>query len=249
VHHAGVDGQAGVALARALFDLEPEGRPIRPARPKPRRGEYQLGIAEMLSASAGNAFKQAVNIYKSAPGLMKGVKSLLTPKMDEEGKRNWGLPKDMRLLAPKTPLNVSITNQRAFAARTVSLAEVKMIGKTLGVSLNDVVMGMVSGALRAYLKYSDALPAKSLLAAVPVSLRAADDATANNQVSMMRITLATDIADPLKRLHAINKDSGSGKANGLSNVGGALVDFWPSVALRTFAFGQCHSACGECGHF
>lgn len=212
VHHAGVDGQAGVALARALFDLEPEGRLIRPARLKPRRGEYQLGIAEMLSASAGNAFKQAVNIYKSAPGLMKGMKSLLTPKMDEDGKRNWGLPKDMRLLAPKTPLNVSITNQRSFAARTVPLAEVKMIAKTLGVSLNDVVMGAVSGALRAYLKYSDALPAKSLLAAVPVSLRAADDATANNQVSMMRISLATDIADPLGRLHAINKDSGSGKA-------------------------------------
>jgi len=212
VHHAGIDGQAGVALAKAIFDMEPTGRQIRPARPKPRRGEYQLGIAEMLTASVGNAFKQAVNIYKATPGLIKGVKSVLVPPEGEDGKRMWGIPKDIKILAPKTLLNVAITNQRSFAARTVPLAEIKMIGKTLGVSLNDVVMATVSGALRSYLKYCDALPSRSLLAAVPVSLRAADDTTANNQVSMMRLTLATDIADPLKRIKAINQGSGEGKA-------------------------------------
>jgi diacylglycerol O-acyltransferase len=166
----------------------------------------------MLTASVGNAFKQAVNIYKATPGLIKGVKSVLVPPEGEDGKRTWGIPKDIKILAPKTLLNVAITNQRSFAARTVPLAEIKMIGKTLGVSLNDVVMATVSGALRSYLKYCDALPSRSLLAAVPVSLRAADDTTANNQVSMMRLTLATDIADPLKRIKAINQGSGEGKA-------------------------------------
>jgi hypothetical protein len=67
------------------------------------------------------------------------------------------------------------------------------------------------------------------LAAVPVSLRAADDATANNQVSMMRITLATDIADPLKRLHAINKDSGSGKAT-MENFKTSMPTDFPMLA-------------------
>ena len=229
VHHAGIDGQAGVALARAIFDVTPEGRPIKPPRPRPKRGEYQLGIAEMLSASVGNVFKQAVNIYKSAPAMLNGVKTILLPPLDDDGQRRWTMPKDMTFLAPRTPLNVAITNQRSFAGKTVPLAEVKMIGKTLGVSLNDVVMGTVSGALRKYLKESEELPERSLLAAVPVSLRAEGDGTANNQVSMMRLTLATDVADPLKRLHAIHTASNSAKAK-LEKVKGALPMDFPMLA-------------------
>ncbi|MDI9334223.1 MAG: wax ester/triacylglycerol synthase family O-acyltransferase [Cytophagales bacterium] len=230
VHHAGVDGQAGVALGRALFDVTPEGRQIRPPRARTKRGEYQLGIAELLSASFGNAVKQAVNIVKTAPALVKGAQAILLPPRDETGgQRRWTMPKNMQLLAPKTPLNVAITNQRSFAGKTVPLAEVKMIGKTLGVSLNDVVMGTVSGALRAFFKMNNELPARSLLAAVPVSLRAADDATANNQVSMMRLTLATDIADPLKRLQAIHAASMSSK-NKMEQVKGALPTDFPMLA-------------------
>jgi WS/DGAT/MGAT family acyltransferase len=229
VHHAGVDGQAGVALAKALFDLEAAGRAIRPARPRPRRGEYQLGIAELLTAAIGNVLKQTANIAKSAPALLKSVKAVLVPKADDDGRRSWALPKDMQLLAPKTSLNVAITNQRSFAARTVPLAEIKMISKTLGVSLNDVVMATVSGALRQYFKANDELPTKSLLAAVPVSLRAADDATANNQVSMMRMTLATDIADPLKRLQAIHAASGISKSQ-MEKIKGVMPTDFPMLA-------------------
>jgi len=229
VHHAGIDGQAGVALARAIFDLTAEGRPIKPPRPRPKRGEYQLGIAEMLSASAGNVFKQAVNIYKSAPAMIKGAKTILLPPIDADGQRRWSLPKDMHFMAPRTLLNVAITNQRSFAGKTVPLAEVKLIGKTLGVSLNDVVMGTVSGALRNYLKDIGELPARSMLAAVPVSLRAEGDGTANNQVSMMRLTLATDLADPLKRLQAIHAASNSAKAK-LEKVKGALPMDLPLLA-------------------
>jgi WS/DGAT/MGAT family acyltransferase len=229
VHHAGVDGQAGVALARALFDLQPEGRAIRPPRPRARRGEYQLGIAELLSAAFGNAAKQAVNIVKSAPAMLKSAKAVLLPPVDDDGRRSFSLPKDFQLFAPKTSLNVAITNQRSFAARTVPLAEVKMIGKTLGVSLNDVVMGSVSGALRNYFKANDELPTKSLLAAVPVSLRAADDATANNQVSMMRMTLATDIADPLKRLQAIHAASNISKGQ-MEKIKGVMPTDFPMLA-------------------
>lgn len=229
VHHAGIDGQAGVALARAIFDLTAEGRPIKPPRPRPKRGEYQLGIAEMLSASVGNVFKQAVNIYKSAPAMIKGAKTILLPPLDDDGQRRWSLPKDMHFMAPRTLLNVAITNQRSFAGKTVPLAEVKLIGKTLGVSLNDVVMGTVSGALRNYLKDTDELPARSMLAAVPVSLRAEGDGTANNQVSMMRLTLATDLADPIKRLQAIHAASNSAKAK-LEKVKGALPMDLPILA-------------------
>ena len=60
-----------------------------------------------------------------------------------------GTPLPLR--APATPLNVSISNQRAFAARTVRLDQIKAIGKHSGTSVNDVVLTICAGALKRYL--------------------------------------------------------------------------------------------------
>ena len=50
VHHAAVDGQAGVAMATSLFDLTPEPRAVKPPR-EARANTYQLGVAELLAAA------------------------------------------------------------------------------------------------------------------------------------------------------------------------------------------------------
>ena len=210
-HHAGLDGQAGVAVAKALFDLEATGRVIKPPRPRGRRHHYQLGVAELLGAAVRNTVAQSVGLVKSLPLVLRSAKSALIPEKDAHGKRDWSLPKGLTLFAPRTPLNVAITNQRTFAGRTVPLAEVKLIAKLLGVSLNDVVMATTAGALRTYLKENGDLPAKPLVAAVPVSLRAEGDTSNNNQVSMVTMGLATDIKDPLERIRKIHAASATTK--------------------------------------
>ncbi len=212
VHHAGIDGQAGVAVAQAMFDLTASGRVIKPPRPRARRNEYQLGIAELLGAAVRNTLQQSVGLVKSLPLIAGSVKNLLISEKDASGKRNWSLPKDFTLFAPRTSLNVAITNQRTFAGRTVPLAEVKQIAKLLGVSLNDVVMATTAGGLRAFLRENNELPDKPLLAAVPVSLRAEGDTTSNNQVSMVTMSLATDVKDPLARIRKIHASSANTKA-------------------------------------
>ncbi len=211
IHHAGIDGQAGVAVAKAIFDLEPTGRVIKPARPRARRNEYQLGVAELLGAAVGNTVNQTVGLAKSLPLIFRSVKAALVPEPNADGKRAWSMPKDFSLFAPRTSLNVAITNQRTFAGRTVPLAEVKQIAKLLGVSLNDVVMATTAGGLRSYLKENNELPAKSLCAAVPVSLRQEGDTTSNNQVSMVIMNLATDAKDPLERILKIKEASANTK--------------------------------------
>ena len=122
----------------------------------------------------------------------------------------FGMPKNWQL-GPKTPLNVSITNQRSFAARSVSLAEVKQIAKACGGTVNDIVLAASASALRRYLDEYNQLPTASLNAAVPVSLREAGNTDLNNQVSMMLVSLATDIADPLERLKTIIASSKAAK--------------------------------------
>jgi WS/DGAT/MGAT family acyltransferase len=114
--------------------------------------------------------------------------------------------------APKTIFNTSITNQRSFGSLSVPLPELKALGKHAGGTLNDVVMAMCSGALRSVLAERALLPRRSLVALVPVSLRDADDTSNNNQVSAVRVDLATDLADTARRFQAIRESSEVSKA-------------------------------------
>ena len=226
VHHAGIDGQAGVEVGKAIFDLEPTGRVVKPPRDKPRRNGYQLGMAELATAALRNTAAQYVKLYKMLPALGKALSSLASPSAESTPADAKALAKRFDLTAPRTPFNVSITNQRSFAGRTIPLAETKAIAKHFGVTLNDVVMATVSGALRSYLKDSNELPDKSLVAGVPVSLREAGDDTANNQASMILVSLASDIKDPLERLKAINKSSTQSKST-MNKFKAVVLDDFP----------------------
>jgi WS/DGAT/MGAT family acyltransferase len=135
-------------------------------------------------------------------------------------KTNW--------FAPKTPINVCITNQRLFTGFSIPLSEVRHIGKSHEASLNDVVLAICSGALRHYLADMGCTPAAPLLAAVPVSLRETGNTDMNNQVSMTRISLASNVVDPLQRLAAIKRSSSAAKATLASLKSVTPTDF-PSL--------------------
>jgi diacylglycerol O-acyltransferase len=216
VHHAAVDGQAGVALAKAIYDLTPEPRPIKAPRARNRGTQYQLGVAELATAAVQNTIQQYVKLFTTLPNALQAIASATMPAFAGGQFTQFGMPKNWQL-GPKTPLNVSITNQRSFAARSVSLSEVKQIAKACGGTVNDVVLAASAAALRRYLNEYNQLPSASLNAAVPVSLREAGNTDLNNQVSMMLVSLATDIADPLERLKTIIESSKAAK-----NLSGSL---------------------------
>ncbi|MDQ0044843.1 WS/DGAT/MGAT family O-acyltransferase [Variovorax boronicumulans] len=229
VHHAGIDGQAGVEVGKAIFDLEATGRVVKPPRSRPRGNGYQLGMAELATAALRNTAQQYVKLFKMAPAIARAISGLAKPDEKAAEKATATAPKKFNLFAPRTSLNVSITNQRTFAGRTISLAETKYIAKHFGVSLNDVVMATVAGALRHYLADNNELPAKPLVAGVPVSLREAGDDTANNQASMILVSLATDITDPIQRLKAINASSNSSKST-MNRFKAVVLDDFPTFA-------------------
>ena len=226
VHHAGIDGQAGVEVGKAIFDTAPTGRVVKPPRPRARSHNYQLGMAELATAALRNTAAQYVKLYKMLPALGRALGSLAKPTELAADGDTKSLAKRFDMRAPRTPFNVSITNQRSFAGRTISLAETKAIGKHFGVTLNDVVMATVSGALRKYLKDSNELPDKSLVAGVPVSLREAGDTSANNQASMILVSLASDLKDPVERLRAINASSTASKST-MNKFKAVILDDFP----------------------
>ena len=210
MHHAAIDGQAGVAVTKALLGGSAVPAPIKPPRPRPRTHRYQLGVAELAGAALSNALRQTAKIVKSLPVGLRALANVVYPVSEVDGKRHLTMPKGL-LRAPRTPLNVAITNQRSFAARSLPLADIKSMAKRSGASLNDVVLAICAGALKRYLADYNFTPDRPLVAGVPVSLREAGNTDPNNQVSMMMVSLATDIEDPLERPHAITASANIGK--------------------------------------
>ncbi len=235
VHHAAVDGQAGVAMAQSMFDLTPEPRPVKAPR-EARANTYQLGVAELLAAALQNQFQQLVQSAKLLPKLAStlagAAREALAERKNESAEdratRKAEAPGSRWKLAPPTPFNHSITNQRSFSAVSLPLPEVKAIGKSLGASINDVVLWLCSTALRSYLKEGRELPDASLVAGVPISLRQEGDTTANNQVAGTLIDLGTEIADPAARLKAIKRGTAAMKRQ-MGTFRGVIPTDFPSL--------------------
>ena len=236
VHHAAVDGAAGVALANAIMDITAIPRAVRPAPLRRATVTDNFGIAELALSGIKNTAIQSAILAKNLPALARAAYSMLRPPKSEEptvglaGLEMVDSPPKNRWFAPKTPINVSITNQRTFSSLSFPLHAIKHIAKSNGVTLNDVVMAICSGALRRYLADLNCVPDQSLLAAVPISLREAGNTDMNTQASMLRISLASTVADPKARLLAINQASKSAKAASASMNAVMPTDF-PSIGV------------------
>ena len=133
-------------------------------------------------------------------------------------------------LAPRTRLNASVTAKRAFAAVSLPMADLKALRRAHDATLNDVVLMICSGALRRYFLGHGPLPRKSLVAAVPVSTRAASDTSSNNQASITVVNLGTHVADPMKRLLYLKSATTAMKAS-LGSVKSLMPMDFPSLGV------------------
>ncbi|MGL6233838.1 MAG: WS/DGAT/MGAT family O-acyltransferase [Segniliparus sp.] len=203
VHHSLVDGVGALrALQRALSDdSEALGCPAVWA-PREHRGASS-GPGGSLSPMAmiRGARSAARGVAEVMPGLARYGSHLF---------REDDLVRPMQ--APKTMLNVGIGGARRIAARSWALPRVKTVGKALDGTVNDVVLAMCSGALRAYLAEHGALPDKPLVAACPVSMRSKEDQGTGNAITSLLANLATDKDDPLERFDAIVRSVRSAKS-------------------------------------
>jgi len=229
LHHAAVDGQAAVALATILLDMTEKPRDIG-VKPSARPRKYRLGLAEMLSGAVANQVQQLSQLVRTLPStvgtLSKAAKQAAARSQLVTGKKGSG----NLALAPRTPFNVTVTTRRAFAAVSVPLVELRAMSKANDATLNDMVLMLCSTALRRYLARHRALPKKSLIAAVPISLRQAGDATSDNQASISVVSLGTHIADPMRRLEHIKNATAAMKA-AMGSVKSVLPTDFPSIGV------------------
>ncbi len=205
IHHAAADGMGGVDLFSALWDPSPDGRSKLPRdRWKPEILPRRTGL---IGRTVSHLVGQPAALARSAGALVKGSVSIGRELLT-------GDKQSPRLLfnAPRTRFNRTIETQRSFGGITLPLAGVKAIKNRIeGATVNDVVLAVCSGALRAYLKDHDELPDDPLIAMAPISVRE-DMERGTNRVSAMLVSLATDVRDPKRRLRGILKSTQDSKA-------------------------------------
>ena len=202
-HHALVDGVSGVDLATVMFDLEPvpkpapyEGDPWVPA-PEPSAAELAArgikGLVRTPFELTSRALSAASNPTRSLEVAREAVEGI--------GEVAWaGLNP-----APETPLNVPIGPHRRFTYVRNELADFKRVKDGLGGTVNDVVLTVVAGALRRWLRSRGVrTEGMELRALVPVSIRTQDQHHhLGNRIAAMRGPLPVYVEDPVARLAVV----------------------------------------------
>ncbi|GEP35885.1 diacylglycerol O-acyltransferase [Nocardioides szechwanensis] len=229
-HHALVDGVSAMRLLASVLSTDPDKRNM-PApwgvRPTARSSRELERAETSLADVPVQALRTALGITAEAAGMPGALVKTLSKGLRNETSA-------LSLYAPRTIFNQSITGSRRFAAQDWPVERLREIGKATGTTINDVVMAMCSGAVRTYLTELDALPEAPLVAMVPVGLNAKQSQVASaeggNAVGAVMVQLATDLADPARRLATIHRSMKDGKE--------ALSSMTPMQILAMSAIGQ-----------
>ncbi len=197
IHHAAVDGVAGLGVTLVLHDLEPDA-----ADPsiEPWAGQAEPAGAHLLACALGRRFTDPLR-WLGALSAWPGAAREMAPPPP----------------APRTRFDGAVSGERVFEASRFPVAGLRGIEAAVpGATLNDVVLAIVSGAMRRYLGEKRERPRDSLRAMAPISVRARDgEERGGNRLSQMVVSLYSDVADPLERLEALHQDTERAKAHAL----------------------------------
>ena len=230
MHHSLVDGAGGSSFMAAMHDLVPNPDYDGEADNEPRLVDSDPSVAELLTKASINSVKNTLQLVS---GTVKNTRDL--------GKYALDIMRDEipapDVSAPKTILNKSVGPHRVFDAAEFPLEGFKDIKNATDVTINDVALGVVGGALQRYLKAKGEAPDEgSLAAALPLNMRTRRGVTdENNQVGSVFASMHTDIEDPVERLVAIKQSTAEAKQSGEASP---MVDALKLAGVLSPAFSK-----------
>lgn len=215
IHHALADGIASANLLARGMDLQ-EGpqrdRDSYATDPEPSKGELvrtaffdhmrQIG---RIPATVRYTAQGVARVRRSARKLSPELTRPFTP--------------------PPSFMNHMITPKRMFATATIALADAKETSRKLGITLNDLVLAMSSGALRTLQLRYDGHADHPLLASVPMSFDFSPDRIWGNRFSGVLVGLPVNVGDTAERVRQTREAANLAKESH-QLIGPELVARW-----------------------
>ncbi|MFE2045790.1 wax ester/triacylglycerol synthase family O-acyltransferase [Streptomyces sp. NPDC059477] len=211
-HHALADGLRALTLAAAILD------PLDLPAPRPRRAEPRSGLLPAVRKLPGRVRDALSDVGRAVDIGASVAFSTLTAR-------------------PAPALTAEPSGTRRTAGVIIDLDDVHRVRKTVGGTVNDVLIAVVAGALRRWLDArGDGSAGVRPRALIPVSKRRPRTAhPQGNRLSGYLMRLPVDDPDPLARLAAVrtamdrNKDAGPGRGAGAVAL---LADHVPALGHR-----------------
>jgi diacylglycerol O-acyltransferase / wax synthase len=195
IHHSIGDGLAMMMLLMTLVDeYEPGMIPISDRSWTDLAGNVIGTGAQLVSRSAHLAFHptEVVELARDGVEMLSWAGRLLAPQMVERSMLQ-GHPDGTKVMA--------------WDPDGLPLDTVKQAARGAGVTINDVLMTVMSGALHRYLKGQDAL-VDDVAMMIPVNLRrpgAPLPRSLGNRIGLIPIRLPVGASDPLARLTIVRQ--------------------------------------------
>ena len=232
IHHSYADGIALVRVMLSMTDASPDGPPAMPFDP-PRRARVDTGDSPLAA------------LVQPVADVMRTAQSIGSTLL-ERGAGLWHEPaKAMALAGQGGALGAEVAKlalmgqdsptrfkgrpgvtKRVAWADPLPLEEVKVVGRALAASVNDVLLSCVAGALRGYLAdKNDSVADVTIRALVPVNLRPLEQAyKLGNRFGLVFLDLPIGIQNPIERVYAVR-----------SNMNALKSSYQPIVAMGVLA--------------
>ncbi len=236
MHHAAIDGVAGLEIVGAIHDLAPAAAPKKARRGKSSakqgKAESPPSQARLLARASLNNMRQPARMVQAVGNMIPILKKARAAKQEQSK----SAPAQEER---QTRFGGTITGRRATDSCFFNLQDIKAIKSAVPhATINDVVIAIISGAMRRYLLAKDDLPEESLVCGAPISTRTDDDvSTGGNHVGMMSVTMCTDIDDPLQRLEQLHIETTSSKEYSQAVGAGSMMELSESIPPLLMALG------------
>src|SRR3954447_26223597 len=221
-HHSMVDGVSAVDVGAMILDVTPEPREAKPEAWHASAPPSSLSLA---ASAISDAVRRPMDLVDTVRVAAMDVRRTIARAGNVAG----GLLSAFntaRRLAPPSPFNVDIGEQRRYGMAKTELDDYKRVRKAFGGTINDVVLATVAGALREWLlmRGEPVTTSTTLRAMVPVSVRSEDQSGAlGNRVSSYFVDLPVGEPNPVVRLHQVSYAMKAHKEAGQSVGADAII--------------------------
>lgn len=210
IHHCIGDG---IALISVMLSIADGGKPPPQRRPRDTSAEDNEHdwIADTLIKPFTELTIKAIGF--TGQGMGKGLEMLAEPAGGLDVARlGLQVASDVAALAlmpddsPTRLKGQATPGKRVAWGEPLPLDEVKAVGRAFGVSINDVLLACVAGAIGDYLHdKGDDPTGQEIRAMVPVNLRPLSEAwKLGNRFGLAPLVLPIGIAHPAERLYAVH---------------------------------------------